>query len=94
MTPEVIDGASQILSKHLLLFAVIAQMDLAALAAKYPQNTDEMFSILAAQELIQRREQLISRVRNKGALALEIAPNSLTTALVNQYLEAKERGKI
>lgn len=94
MTPEVIEGASQILSKHLLLFAVIEQTDLAALAAKYPENTDEMFSILAAQELLQRREQLISRVRNKGALALEIAPNKLTTALVNQYLEVKERGRI
>jgi uncharacterized protein (DUF58 family) len=94
MTPEVIESASQVLRKHLLLFAVIAQRDLTALAGKYPENPEEMFSVVAAQELVHRREQLISRVRNKGALSLEIAPSKLTTALVNQYLEVKERGLI
>jgi hypothetical protein len=49
---------------------------------------------MAAQELIQRREQLITRVRNRGALALEISPDHLTTTLVKQYLEVKERGLI
>jgi hypothetical protein len=53
-----------------------------------------MFSVMAAQELIQRREQLVTRVRNRGALALEISPDHLTTTLVNQYLEVKERGLI
>jgi hypothetical protein len=37
---------------------------------------------------------LLGRVRNKGALALEIAPSRLTTTLVNQYLEVKERNLI
>lgn len=94
MTPEVIESASQVLRKHLLLFAVIAQTDLTALAGKYPEDVEEMFSVVAAQELAHRREQLLSRVRNKGALALEISPSHLTTALVNQYLEVKERGMI
>ena len=43
MTPEVIESASQILGKHLLLFSVIAQTDLLALALKYPENPREMF---------------------------------------------------
>ncbi|HLW51227.1 MAG TPA: DUF58 domain-containing protein [Candidatus Angelobacter sp.] len=94
MTPEVIESASQILSKHLLLFTVIAQTDLQALAAKYPENKAEMFEVTAAQELVQRREALIGRIRTRGALALEIAPSKLTAALVNQYLEVKERNLI
>jgi uncharacterized protein (DUF58 family) len=94
MTPEVIESASQILSCHLLLFAVIAQKDLQELANKYPENPEEMFEIMAAQELVQRREALIGRIRNKGALALEISPDLLTTVLVNRYLEVKERGLI
>jgi hypothetical protein len=73
---------------------VIAQTDLTALAGKYPESPEEMFSVVAAQELVHRREQLISRVRNKGALSLEIAPSKLTTALVNQYLEVKQRNLI
>lgn len=94
MTPEVIESASQILSKHLLLFAVIAQTDLQKLAAKYPESPAELFEIMAAQELVQRRETLIGRIRGKGALALEISPDRLTTVLVNRYLEVKERGLI
>ena len=94
MTPEVIDSASRILSKHLLLFTVIAQTDLNELAARTPQNADEMYQIAAAQEMVHRRETLISKVRNKGAMALEIAPSKLTATLVNQYLEVKERNLI
>jgi len=94
MTPEVIESASQILSKHLLLFTVIAQPDLQQLAARYPEDAREMFEVAAAQELVQRREALIGRVRTRGALALEIDPATLTAELVNQYLEVKERNLI
>jgi hypothetical protein len=94
MTPEVIESASRILSKHLLLFAVIAQTDLQHLANKYPESPEQMFEIMAAQELVHRRETLLGRVRGKGALALEISPDALTTVLVNRYLEVKERGLI
>lgn len=94
MTPEVIESASQLLSKHLLLFTVIAQTDLLALAAKYPETEDQMFEVAAAQELAQRREAMIGRLRTRGALALEISPDKLTTTLVNRYLEVKERNLI
>jgi uncharacterized protein (DUF58 family) len=94
MTPEVIESASRILSKHLLLFTVIAQTDLNQLAARVPENTEDLYQIAAAQEMVHRRETLIGKVRNQGALTLEIAPSRLTTALVNQYLEVKERNLI
>ncbi|HKF23933.1 MAG TPA: DUF58 domain-containing protein [Candidatus Angelobacter sp.] len=94
MTPEVVEGASQILAKHLLLFTVIAQTDLQLLAAQYPLSTEHMFEVAAAQELVHRRETLIGRIRTRGALALEVSPSRLTTTLVNQYLEIKERNLI
>ncbi len=94
MTPEVVESASQILSKHLLLFTVIAQADLMVEAGKYPKDADEMYNTLAAQEMVQRREAMLTRVRDKGALALEVNPGRLTTTLVNQYLQIKERSLI
>ena len=94
MTPEVIESASQILSKHLLLFTVIAQRDLAAVATRYPHNEEQMYEMAAAQEIVQRRETLLTRVREKGALALEITPSHLTTTLVSRYLEVKEKSLI
>jgi hypothetical protein len=53
-----------------------------------------MFEVAAAQELVHRRETLISRIRTRGALALEVSPSRLTTTLVNRYLEVKERNLI
>ena len=94
MTPEVIESASRILSKHLLLFTVIAQTDLNELAASSPDSRADLYTVAAAQEMVHRRETLIGKVRNQGALALEIAPSRLTTSLVNQYLEVKERNLI
>ena len=94
MTPEVIESASQILSKHLLLFTVMAQRDLTAMATRYPENAEQMYESAAAQEIVQRREALLTRVREKGALTLEIHPGKLTTVLVNRYLEVKERSLI
>jgi hypothetical protein len=53
-----------------------------------------MYDMVAAQEMVQRREGLLTRIREKGALALEVNPGRLTTTLVNQYLEIKERSLI
>ena len=91
MTPEVIEGASQLLSRHLVLFVVIAQPDLQRLAVQRPANREQMYEIVAAQDVIQRREVLLSRLRQRGALAMEITPGKLSTGLVNQYLTIKER---
>ncbi len=94
MTPEVIESASRILSKHLLLFTVIAQTDLNDLASRTPETVEDLYEVAAAQEMVHRRETLIGKVRNQGALALEITPSRLTTTLVNQYLDVKERNLI
>jgi uncharacterized protein (DUF58 family) len=91
MTPEVIEGASQLLSRHLLLFVVVAQLDLKSMALRRPGTAEQMYETVAAQDMMQRRELLLSRLRERGALALEIAPGKLSTGLVNHYLGIKER---
>ena len=91
MTPEVIESASQLLSRHLLLFVVVAQPDLRSMALRRPSTPEQMYETVAAQDMIQRRELLLSRLRQRGALALEIDPGKLSTGLVNQYLGIKER---
>lgn len=91
-TPEVIEGAIQLAGRHLVMFGAIAQPELAELGRAVPKNAAEMYEHAAALEMIQRRELLMRRMRQQGILALEIAPGSLSTALVNNYLETKDRG--
>lgn len=94
MTPEVIEAASMMMPRHLVLFVVIGQPDLGALAAKTPQNESEMYRIAAAQEMLHRRELLLARLRERGALAMEVSSGSVSPVLVNAYLQIKERNQI
>jgi len=94
MTPEVVDAAGQLLSRHLLLFIVIAQPEVKKQAATPPASPQEMYETVAAQEMVFRRELLLGRLREHGALCLEVAPHQLSAAVLNQYLSVKERNLV
>ncbi len=94
MRPEVIDGAMQLLHRHVLLFVALAQPDVAAIANARPKNVEEMFRASAAQEMTTRRELLLARLRDQGALTLDLNPARLTSAVLNQYLKVKERAMV
>jgi len=94
MRPEVIDGAMQLLRRHVLLFVAMAQPDVEAIAKGRPKNVEQMFRAAAAQELVMRRELLLARLRDQGALTLDLDPDKLTSAVLNQYLKVKERAMV
>jgi uncharacterized protein (DUF58 family) len=94
MIPEVVDAAGQLLSRHLLLFIVIAQPEVKRQAAVTPGSTQAMYETVAAQEVVFRRELLLGRLREHGALCLEVAPHQLSAAVLNQYLSVKERNLV
>jgi uncharacterized protein (DUF58 family) len=92
MQPEVLDAASQLVRRHLLLFIAISQRDLERQAAATPETVDAMFETAAAQELLDRRERLLRRLEERGAMTLETQPESLAASVLNRYLEVKEQG--
>lgn len=94
MRPEVIDGAMQLVKRHVLLFVAMAQPDVEAIAKARPKNVEQMFRAAAAQELAMRRELLLARLREQGALTLDLDPDRLTSAVLNQYLRVKERAMV
>ncbi len=91
MRPEVIDGAAQMMRRHLVLFVIINQQDVHALMLRPPKDSQEMFKAAAAQEWVERRTTLLSRLRQGGALTLETTGGEMTAAVLNRYLEIKER---
>jgi uncharacterized protein (DUF58 family) len=94
MTPEVIEAASMMMPRHLVLFVVIGQPDLGELASKTPQSESEMYQVAAAQEMVHRRELLLARLRERGALAMEVNSGMVSLLLVNAYLQIKERNQL
>lgn len=94
MTPEVIAAASRLLPRHLVLFVVIGQPDLQVVASRRPDNVGQMYQISAAQEVIHRRELLLARLRERGALAVEADSGDLAPLLVNSYLAIKQKSQL
>jgi uncharacterized protein (DUF58 family) len=94
MRPEVIDGALQLLRRHVLLFVAMAQPEVESIAQARPNNLEQMFRSSAAQEMAGRRELLLARLHEQGALTLDLNPEALTSSVLNQYLTVKERAMV
>ncbi|MGA2216759.1 MAG: DUF58 domain-containing protein [Terracidiphilus sp.] len=94
MRPEVIDGAVQLLRRHVLLFVTMAQPEVESIAQARPKNVEQMFRAAAAQEMAGRRELLLARLHEHGALTLDLNPEALTSSVLNQYLTIKERAMV
>ena len=94
MRPEVIDGAMQLLRRHVLLFVAMAQPEVDRIADARPKNVEQMFRAAAAQEMAGRRELLLARLHEHGALTLDLNPEALTSTVLNNYLTVKERAMV
>jgi len=94
MRPEVIDGAVQLLRRHVLLFVAMAQPEVESIAQARPKSVDQMFRAAAAQEMAGRRELLLARLHEHGALTLDLNPQVMTSSVLNQYLTVKERAMV
>jgi uncharacterized protein (DUF58 family) len=93
-TPEVIEAAARLSPPHLVLFVVIRQRELKEIVWQRPANAKEMFRRVAAQEMLERRDLLLRQLRQRGVLAVEIEPRKLSTALINHYLDIKQRSRL
>ena len=64
------------------------------IAQARPRNVEQMFRAAAAQEMAGRRELLLARLHEQGALTLDLNPEALTSSVLNQYLMVKERAMV
>ena len=94
MTPEVIDAALQLTPHHLVLFTVIGQPDLPAMAAEEPKSAARMYEASAAQEIMQRRQVLLARMRDHGVLLVEVDTAAMSAAVITTYLDIKQQNRL
>jgi uncharacterized protein (DUF58 family) len=90
--PDVIEHALRMAPAHVVLFAVLRQPEVTALASATPTTSSEMYRVMSAQETLERRDALLHGLRQRGALVVETSPEELSGGLVDRYLEVKERG--
>jgi len=89
--PDVIENTLRLVRRHLVLFVVLGQPDLAQLATQTPRSPTEMYRVMAAQEMVQRSDLLLRDLHQQGAQTLQVDPQRLVPALLEAYLGIKER---
>src|ERR1700730_1224342 len=78
--------------RHLPLVVTIADRDLKAVVRDVPDNVRDLFTQSVAEEIIHHREAALRMVESQGGLALDVTAAALAPALLEKYLQAKERG--
>jgi uncharacterized protein (DUF58 family) len=89
--PEIIEHVALMQRKHLMVFAAMAQPDLALVAQQAPDSEVALFRHTAAAEVVERRQKLLRMLQDQGVLALDMEPKNFSDGLLNQYLEIKDR---
>ena len=78
--------------RHLPLIVTIADRDLKAVVRDAPGNVRALFTQSVAEEIIHQREAALRLVESQGGLALDVTAAVLAPALLEKYLQVKERG--
>ena len=89
---ELLMHTSKLIPRHLPLIVTIGDTDLREMVRTKPGKTAEVYQQGVAEEILRQREEALSRIRHAGGLALDVPAKQLSIALVNKYLEVKERG--
>jgi uncharacterized protein (DUF58 family) len=89
---ELITSLQLLRPRHLPLVVTIADRDLKAVVREAPQNVRELFTQSVAEEIIHQREAALRLVESQGGLALDVTAAALAPALLEKYLQVKERG--
>jgi uncharacterized protein (DUF58 family) len=78
--------------RHLPLVVTIGDRDLKALVREPPEDARELFTQSVAEEIMHLREAALRLVESQGGLALDVTAAALAPALLEKYLQVKERG--
>ena len=88
---QVSDHLCNLVGRHLPLAVLLRDRDIFDLADNAPETGPGLYAAAAAASMLNWRERVLSGLRRRGALTLDVFPDELTAPLVNRYLQIKAR---
>lgn len=86
-----VETLARLAKRHLVLFAALQDPVLEDLAFGPPQDPAALARAVAAAGVARERRAVLARLKRSGVDAIDVAPGSLDSALLNQYLRAKRQ---
>lgn len=81
-------------SRHLAIVVALRNDALMTAAAISETRPSALYASASAEELITERLTGLQRMRDAGVVVLDVAPDAMAAAVVNQYLALKARGAL
>jgi len=79
---------------HLVLCITLRDSELVKLADQMPDTIEDVYQKAVAGQLLLEQQNTLNRLHQSGVLILDAAPENLSVAAVNRYLELKGRSLI
>ena len=89
---ELLTSLKLLRPRHLPLVVTIADRDLRGVVSNAPENARDLFTQSVAEEIMYLREAALRLVEMQGGLALDVTAAALAPAILEKYLQVKERG--
>jgi uncharacterized protein (DUF58 family) len=91
-TAELMVETLERLSKgHLVLFVSLRDTGIEELARAEPRGLDGLNRAMTAHDLVRERETVIGRLRRQGVHCIDCPPSTVSSRLINRYLDIKRR---
>jgi len=91
---ELLSALRSLRRRHLSLVVALTDPDIARLAKHVPATRSDLFAAAAATEVLADRDALVGSLRAEGAEIVSRVPDRIGSALVEQYLDIKQRGRL
>lgn len=86
-----LENVARLLRKHLVLFVVLRDEELEAIARREPNDADDVSRAVTAEALLRERDVVTGRLRRLGAQIVDAPADRLGPALISAYLDLKRR---
>jgi uncharacterized protein (DUF58 family) len=86
-----LENLSRLSRRHLVLFVTLRDPSLDATAAAAPKSLQHLYRSVVSADFTRERDIVMRRLKRLGVHCLDLAPNQITTGLLNQYLDLKRR---
>lgn len=81
----------QIARKHLVILFMMVKEKVVALTHDTATSDEALFLKGSALEILEERKKIIASLRRAGIMCIECLPDTLTTEVINHYIQLKRR---
>lgn len=89
-----LEAAARLIDKHLVLFVVLEDKELAEIIGKPPETAADVTRTVTAQSLLDQKKLVVMRLQHMGIDVIEGSHDVIGTRLINSYLKIKRRGAL